>query len=59
MNGAPAAGKFFILHSSLFITKAKIVALRRTAKNGVSAFCENLLIKSELCVNKNNTLIYR
>ena len=42
MDGAPAAGKFFILHSSL--TKAKIVALRRASKNGVSAFCKNLLM---------------
>ena len=44
MDGASAAGKFFILHSSFFITKAKIVALLRAAKNVVSAFCENLLM---------------
>ena len=42
MDGASAAGKFFILRSSL--TKAKIVALLRAAKKGVSAFCENLLM---------------
>jgi|GEM_PF-6375513 len=57
MDGASAAGKFFILHSSL--TKAKIVALLRAAKKGVSAFCENLLMDIWLCVNKNNALIYR
>ena len=56
---APAAGKFFILRSSFFITKAKISAFPRTAKNRVSVLCKNLLIKSENCVNKTNALIYR
>ena len=56
---APAAGKFFILHSSFFITKAKIIASPRASKNRVSVLCKNLLTKTENCINKTNTLIYR
>ena len=56
MDGASAAGKFFILRSSL--TKAKIVALLRAAKKGVSVTSKNLLTKSGIRVNKNNALIF-
>ena len=56
MDGASAAGKFFILRSSL--TKAKIVALLRAAKNRVSVTSKNLLTKSGFRVNKNNALIF-
>ena len=57
MDGASAAGKFFVLHSSF--TKANIEPFTCAAKKGVSAFCENLLMDIWLCVNKNNALIYR
>ena len=59
MNGASAVGKFFILRSSFFITKAKIIASPRASKNRVSVLCKNLLMKTENCVNKTNTLNYR
>ena len=52
-----ANSSFFALHSSF--TKAKIGAFTRSAKNGVSVSCENLLTKPMFCVNKNNALIYR
>ena len=56
MDGASAAGKFFILHSSL--TKANIEPFTRAAKNRVSVTSKNLLTKSGIRVNKNNALIF-
>ena len=56
MDGASAAGKFFILHSSF--TKANIEPFTRAAKNRVSVTSKNLLTKLGLRVNKNNALIF-
>ena len=56
MDSASAAGKFFILRSSF--TKANIEPFTRAAKNWVSVTSKNLLTKSGIRVNKNNTLIF-
>jgi len=51
-----ANSSFFVLHSSF--TKANIEPFTRATKNRVSVTSKNLLTKSRLRVNKNNTLIF-
>ena len=58
MDSASAAGKFFILRSSLLIHKSKDRAsLPRGQIKGLLG-SKNMLTKQVNCVNKNNALIY-
>ena len=59
MDGASAAGKFFILRSSFLIRKGKYKGSFPAGQIKTAAGSENVLTKQMNCVNKNNALIYR